>query len=115
MGGGTSIYALAGVRRMKLGLGFDYTGCQLRDRLCSAAEEFTSDMSKREETLTGVAAGAGIEQSFGSFSVRGELRYVGYGEQDWVTLPDPEQLGLRVPAGIDASTLKASLVLIKQF
>lgn len=73
-GSGASVYALAGLRRSRAGFRTEYTRC-FTPEPCTEASEFESGADEFDESFTRWVTGAGLEKSFGIFSLRGELRY----------------------------------------
>ena len=100
-GGGSSLYGLAGLRRLDARFGVDYVGC-FSFSLCTAPEEFVPRTDNYDEGFTGWTAGVGVEQRLrGGAALRGELRYTGYGGTERVIPYD--DLAIQVPLALEAS------------
>ncbi len=99
-GSGTSVYALAGLRRLKAAFRTEYAGC-LDPEPCEAASELTSGMDSFDETFTGWVTGGGLEKRIGSVALRGELRFADTGSAGRIIPFD--DVGVNVPLSLDTS------------
>ncbi|MCE2484944.1 MAG: hypothetical protein J4F42_05490 [Desulfurellaceae bacterium] len=112
-GSDTSVYALAGVRRLRTRMRIAYTGCPYATDLCPPAE-FVSGADTWTEHLIGWTSGVGLEKMLGqNLALRGEFRYVGYENHSWLSLPDDGKI--RVPAEMDSDEVDLSLSLVWYF
>ncbi len=112
-GSDTSVYALAGVRRLRTRMRIDYTGCPFATDLCPPAE-FVSGADAWTEHLIGWTSGVGLEKMLGeNLALRGEFRYLGYESHSWLSLPDDGKV--RVPAEMDSDEVNLSLGLVWYF
>ena len=112
-GADTSVYAIAGVRRLRTRMRINYTGCPFATDRCPPAE-FVSGADAWTEHLTGWTGGVGLEKMLGeNLALRGEFRYIGYESHSWLSLPDDGKI--RVPAEMDSDEVDLSLGLIWYF
>ena len=106
--GNASLYALAGVRRVKTEFGLAFHGC-LEPADC-VAEQFTRGTLTRDQDFTAWTLGAGIEKRLAErLAVQGELRFTEYPEEEWLSF---NLNGIEVPAELDGDDLELSLRLI---
>ena len=109
----TSVYALAGVRRLRTRMRIAYTGCPYATNLCPPAE-FVSGSDAWTEHLIGWTSGVGLEKMLGeNLALRGEFRYIGYESHSWLSFPDDGKI--RVPAEMDSDEVDLSLGLVWYF
>ena len=112
-GSDTSVYALAGVRRLRTRMRIAYTGCPYATDVCPPAE-FVSGADAWTEHLIGWTSGVGLEKMLGeNLALRGEFRYIGYESHSWLSLPDDGKI--RVPAEMDSDEIDLSLGLVWYF
>ena len=108
----TTAYVLAGVRRVEADFTRSYSGCLLPDTLCTPSQlQYASESFA--ETFNAFAFGAGVEQPFASFVVRGELRYVAHGSVSQLALFD--DLGVSVPTSLEATEIGLGVSLLWTF
>ena len=111
--GDSSIYALAGVRRVATRFRVHFHGC-LTLEWCQP-DEFTSGANTHNENFTAWTSGAGLEKMFGSrLGLRGEVRYTGYLAEDWVSFNLKDE-GVFVPVRVDNDEVNLSLTLAWYF
>ena len=109
----TSVYALAGVRRLRTRMRVAYAGCPSATEFCPPAA-FVSGADAWTEHLIGWTSGIGLEKLLGeNLALRGEFRYIGYESHDWLSLPDGGRI--RVPAEMDSDEVDLSLGLVWYF
>lgn len=108
----TTAYVLVGVRRVQADFSRSYFGCLLTDTLCEPAQ-FQTGSEFFDENFNAFSIGAGIEQPFANFVIRGELRYVAHGSADQLVLFD--DLGVRVPTRLEASEVGLGVSLLWTF
>ena len=105
----TTVYVLAGIRRIETDFSRSYVGCLLLGEICEPSQLQTgSDFF--DENFNAFSFGVGIEQPLANVVVRGELRYIAHGSAAQLALFD--DLGVRVPTRLEASEvgLGASLI-----
>ena len=102
-------HARGGIRRVEGRFTTRFNGC-LDPRPCSDGGEpdFSSGSDSRDLVLQGWSAGIGVEREFGrQLALSAEIRYTRYGTESWVTPFD--EVGVRVPASVDAEDVSLSL------
>ncbi len=112
LGFGPSVYALAGLRRLKARFRSDYTGC-LDPTPCTAPSEFVSGMDSFNENFNGWTTGGGLEKKLGNAAIRGELRYTGYGRAGRVIPFD--DVAVKVPLALEADKVSVRVALVWYF
>lgn len=112
LGLGPSVYALAGVRRLKARFRSDYSGC-LDPTACTAPGEFVSGMDTFNENFNGWTTGGGLEKKLGNAAIRGELRYTDYGSARRVIPFD--EVAVKVPLLLEADGVSLRVALVWYF
>lgn len=108
----TSLYLLAGVRRVEADFRLDFHGCLL-DTDCSPAAFESGTLTERRE-LAAWTAGIGLDRAIGErLAIQGEVRYVGYLPYDWLSFA--LRNGVSVPAEIGGSEVTAGVNLVWKF
>lgn len=108
----TTVYALAGIRRVETDFSRSYTGCLLVGVICEPSQ-FQTGSEFFDESFNAFSFGAGIEQPLGHLVVRAELRYVAHGSAAQLALFD--DLGVRVPTRLEASEIGLGASLLWTF
>ena len=109
------IYVLGGICRAEGRFTTRFNGC-LDPSPCSAGgdPDFSSGSDSRDLVLQGWSAGIGVEKELGrQMALRAEIRYTRYGTERWVTPFD--EVGVRVPASVDASDVSLLLRMSRYF
>ncbi len=76
--------------------------------------DFSSGSDSRDLVLQGWSAGIGVEKELGrQMALRAEIRYTRYGSESWVTPFD--EVGVSVPASVDASDVSLLLRMSRYF
>ena len=110
--GESSLYLLAGVRRVEAKFGIAYEGCFRVAPLCGP-QELEAGGLRRNEDFIAWTGGLGLEKSLGEhLALQGELRYTGYAAEDWLSF---DLDGIHVPVELDGEDLDLSLNLILYF
>lgn len=122
MGPGASVYALAGVRRMKWDFSTNLAGCEHTNPACDPADpdpaEFHHYLEEHDRTTTAWTWGAGLEKMIGeTTALRGEISYseyerVSHPTRYTVTPVPPEFI---VPRDLDGNAVGLSLGLVQYF
>ena len=103
-----SLYALAGLRRVKTDFRLNYLGCL--EPLDCAAGEFARGTRSLDQDFTAWTLGAGIEKRLGErLAVQGELRFTQYLQEDWLSF---NLNGIEVPVELDGDDLDLAVTLI---
>lgn len=111
-GSDASIYALAGVRRIKTQIRAHLTGCFVPTP-CQPSE-LGSGTETSNEYFTAWTSGLGLEKMLGAHvALRGEVRYTGYLSEDWTKSYFDGKV--TVPVKTDAEEIDFSLGLIWYF
>lgn len=105
---GASIFAFGGVRRVDATFKTSYSGCLLVDA-CDAGQ-ITYGQEQHDEEFDAWVAGVGLEKTFASLSLRGQLRYVDHGTSERVVRFD--QVAVVVPVTLETRELGVSVGLI---
>ncbi len=115
-GAGTSLYVLAGVRRIETYARLSYEGCVDVAVVCNDAG-LTPITESRDATVTGWTAGAGFEKALGEDTAfRAEVRYTDHENNRWTYFPAAEDLDrIRLPSAIDGDEFGLSLGLVRYF
>ena len=108
----TTVYVLAGVRRIEAGFSRSYTGCLLLGEICEPSQ-FQTGSEFFDENFNAFSFGVGIEQPLANIVMRGELRYTAHGSAAQLVLFD--DLGVRVPTRLEASEIGLGASLLWTF
>lgn len=108
----TSLYLLAGVRRVETDFRLDFHGCLLATDCSGAA--FESGTLTVQRKLAAWTAGVGLDRAIGdNLAIQGELRYVGYLPDDWLSFG--LRNGVTVPVELSGNEVAAGVNLVWKF
>lgn len=108
----TSLYLLAGVRRVEADFRLDFYGCLL-DTDCASASFEGGNLAVQRE-LSAWTAGIGLNRAIGdNLAIEGELRYVGYLPDDWLSFA--LRNGVSVPVELGGNEVAAGVHLVWKF
>ncbi len=105
---GASIFAFGGVRRVDATFKTSYSGCLLVDACDSS--QITHGQEQHDEEFDAWVAGVGLEKSFASLSLRGQLRYVDHGTSERVVRFD--QVAVTVPVTLETREIGVGVGLL---
>ncbi len=111
-GSDASVYALAGVRRIKTQIRARLNGCFVPTPCLPT--ELDSGTETTNEYFTAWTSGLGLEKMLGAHvGLRGEIRYTGYLSEDWTKSYFEDKV--KVPVRVDAEEIDFSLDLVWYF